>query len=243
MTSDPRTREPNGASSIYKGADGFWHGRVTVGVRDDGRPDRRHVMRKAKADVVRAVRDLERQRDGGSVRSAGRVWTVGEWLTYWVEEIAGSSGPREHAFGLPGRGERPPHPGGRRHRLDRLEPEHLERLYAEDAARGQLSGYARTRCTERSGRRSARRNDAVASRATRPRSRRHPEPEEIEVEPYTVEEVQRLLNAAGSGATVLGGLSRWRSGFGRVKRWGCAGRTSIWTAARCASGAAGSVPR
>jgi len=28
-----------GASSIYKGADGFWHGRVTVGVRDDGRPD------------------------------------------------------------------------------------------------------------------------------------------------------------------------------------------------------------
>ena len=89
MTSDPRTREPNGASSIYKGADGYWHGRVTVGVRDDGRPDRRHVMRKAKADVLRAVRDLERQRDGGSVRSAGRVWTVGEWLTYWVEEIAG----------------------------------------------------------------------------------------------------------------------------------------------------------
>lgn len=131
MTSDPRTREPNGASSIYKGADGFWHGRVTVGVRDDGRPDRRHVMRKVRADVVRAVRDLERRRDGGSVRSAGRVWTVGEWLTYWVEEIAGPA-VRENTLSayrvavnvhlIPGVGA---------HRLDRLEPEHLERLYAK----------------------------------------------------------------------------------------------------------------
>jgi hypothetical protein len=30
-------RKPNGASTIYEGADGYWHGRVTVGVRDDGR--------------------------------------------------------------------------------------------------------------------------------------------------------------------------------------------------------------
>ena len=37
-------RTPNGASSIYLGKDGYWHGRVTVGVRDDGSPDRRHVM-------------------------------------------------------------------------------------------------------------------------------------------------------------------------------------------------------
>ncbi len=43
MTGNKRSREPNGASTIYKGADGFWHGRVTVGVRDDGKPDRRHV--------------------------------------------------------------------------------------------------------------------------------------------------------------------------------------------------------
>src|SRR5690348_3742452 len=91
MTGDRRAREPNGASSIYKGADGFWYGRVTVGIKDDGRPDRRHVVRKVKAEAVRAVRDLERQRDSGSVRSAGRVWTVGVWLAYWVEEIAAPS--------------------------------------------------------------------------------------------------------------------------------------------------------
>jgi hypothetical protein len=27
-------RTPSGASSIYLGGDGYWHGRVTVGVRD-----------------------------------------------------------------------------------------------------------------------------------------------------------------------------------------------------------------
>ena len=83
-----RSREPNGASTIYRGKDGFWHGRVTVGVRDDGRPDRRHVMRKVKADAIKAVRELERQRGAGSMRLAGRVWTVGEWLTYWLDTIA-----------------------------------------------------------------------------------------------------------------------------------------------------------
>ena len=31
-------RQRNGSSSVYFGADGYWHGRVTVGVRDDGRP-------------------------------------------------------------------------------------------------------------------------------------------------------------------------------------------------------------
>nr|WTB36443.1 hypothetical protein OG781_08920 [Streptomyces sp. NBC_00830] len=37
-------------------ADGKWHGRVTVGIRDDGKPDRRHVERKTRAEVTAAVR-------------------------------------------------------------------------------------------------------------------------------------------------------------------------------------------
>lgn len=57
------TREANLRSSIYQGQDGYWHGRVMVGVRDDGSPDRRHVMAKEKAKVTAKVRRLERQRD------------------------------------------------------------------------------------------------------------------------------------------------------------------------------------
>ena len=77
-------RKPNGASSIYRGKDGYWHGRVTVGVRDNGAPDRRHVQGKTEAEVIRKVRDLERQRDSGAVRKPGQRWTVATWLTHWV---------------------------------------------------------------------------------------------------------------------------------------------------------------
>ena len=82
------TRQPNGASSIYLGNDGRWHGRVTVGIKDDGKPDRRHVSRTTRAEVTKLVRELEKQRDGGTVRKPGQAWTVKMWLTHWIENIA-----------------------------------------------------------------------------------------------------------------------------------------------------------
>jgi integrase len=88
-TADKRKgRAPNGASTIYKGREGSWHGRVTMGVRDDGRPDRRHVEAMTRAAATRKVRELERQRAAGTAGKPGRAWTVGQWLTHWVETIA-----------------------------------------------------------------------------------------------------------------------------------------------------------
>ncbi|MGQ0846132.1 MAG: tyrosine-type recombinase/integrase [Sporichthyaceae bacterium] len=187
-----RTRRPNGASSIYQGADGKWHGRVTVGVRDDGRPDRRHVERNTQAEVIRAVRELERARDGGQVRKAGRVWTVENWLDHWVENIAAASvrpssldayrvAVRVHLV-----------PGVGAHRLDKLEPEHLERLYAAMIAKGSKPATAhQAHRTMRTALGAALRRGHVthnvASIAKAPRV------EENEVEPFTVAEVQRLL--------------------------------------------------
>ncbi len=84
-------RRANGESSVYRGKDGYWHGRVTVGITDDGSPDRRHIMKKKEAAVRRAVRELERERDSGAVRKAGQRWTVKSWLTYWLENIAAPS--------------------------------------------------------------------------------------------------------------------------------------------------------
>jgi hypothetical protein len=83
-------RNPNRASSIYRGSDGYWHGRVSVGVRDDGRPDRRHVKSKTQVEVTRKVRQLERERDEGMVHKATdrRGWTVEAWLRHWLENIA-----------------------------------------------------------------------------------------------------------------------------------------------------------
>ena len=59
------SRNPNRASTVYLGAERNWHGRVTVGYREDGSLDRRHVRGKSKGVVVAKVRVLERQRDRG----------------------------------------------------------------------------------------------------------------------------------------------------------------------------------
>jgi hypothetical protein len=91
MTTKKSGRAPNGASTIYEDKNGRWHGRVTMGVRDDGTPDRRHVERKTRAEVTRAVRELEKQRDSGRVRKAGRSWTLEQWLTHWLDNIAAHS--------------------------------------------------------------------------------------------------------------------------------------------------------
>ena len=196
MTVTGRSRQPNGASSIYKGGDGYWHGRVTVGVRDDGRPDRRHVMRKNRADVVKAVRELEQQRGKGSVRDVGRMWTVGEWLTYWVENIAAPVVRENTLSGYRVAVRVHLIPGVGAHRLDRLDPEHLEKLYARMLATGSSPGTAhqvhrtiRTALGEAERRGRIQRNPAKLAKAPRLTER--------EIEPYSVAEVRALLEAAG----------------------------------------------
>lgn len=200
-----RAKRPDGASSIYFGKDGYWHGRVTVGVRDDGRPDRRHVMSKvSEAEVIRKVRELEKQRDAGKVRKPGRPWTVKAWLLHWVEEIAKPS-VRENTYAgyevavrvhlVPGVGA---------HRLDKLEPEHLERFYTKMLANGSKPATAhqahrtiRTALNHAMRRGHVTRN--VAMLAVPPRI------EDEEVEPYDIEEVQRLLAEAAK----LRNSARW----------------------------------
>ncbi len=191
------TRAPNGASSIYFGADGSWHGRVTVGVRDNGKPDRRHVRGKSEAEVTRKVRKLEQDRDAGTVRKPGRPWTVERWLTHWVENIAAPSVSENTIAGyrvavrvhlIPGLGA---------HRLDRLEPEHVEKLVQKMQRAGSAPATAhqayrtlRTALNEAVRRKHITENPVVIAKP--------PKLVEEEVEPYSVEQVQQLLTAASS---------------------------------------------
>ncbi len=123
------TRAPNGASSIYLGKDGSWHGRVTVGVLDDGKPDRRHIKRKTEGEVITAVRELERQRGTGKIRGPGRPWTVTEWLSHWVDCIAAPAVRPNTLVGYRVAVRNHLIPGIGAHRIDKLQPEHLERFY------------------------------------------------------------------------------------------------------------------
>ncbi|MEU3981430.1 tyrosine-type recombinase/integrase [Streptomyces sp. NPDC026672] len=190
-----RTRQPNGRSSIYQGKDGKWHGRVTVGIRDDGTPDRRHVERKTRAEVTAAVRELEKQRDAKTLAKPGKPWTVKAWLTHWVETIAPLAVNENTmvGYGVAVRKHLIPALGA--HRLDKLQPEHIERFYGQMQADGRKAGTIhqihrtfRTALNEAVRRGHLGRNPVQLAKAPRLR--------EEEVEPYTVEEVQRLLRAA-----------------------------------------------
>jgi integrase len=133
-------RKPNKRSSIYLGSDGWWHGWVTIGSKDDGSPDRRHRKARTEAAVTRKVRDLERTRDSGHLLGTGRPVTVGQWMETWLTTIAPrrirrstletTYAPKVRNRIIPGLG---------KHRLDRLTPEHIERFYTRLEAEGLAS--------------------------------------------------------------------------------------------------------
>ncbi|MET8492474.1 site-specific integrase [Streptomyces cellulosae] len=192
---EKRTRQPNGRSSIYLGSDGKWHGRVTVGVRDDGKPDRRHVERKTKAEVAAAVRELERQRDAGTVRKPGKPWTVKAWLRHWIENVAPLAVNDNTMVGYGVAVRKHLIPGLGAHRLDKLKPEHIEAFYAKMQANGSKPATAhQVHRTFRTALNEAVRRGHLGMNPVQ--LAKPPKVREYEVEPYTVQEVQRLLKAA-----------------------------------------------
>jgi integrase len=123
------TRKANGEGSIYQDRQGRWHAKVWMGLKDDGTPDRRHVTGSKRADVARKKKELERKRDQGAADSAGRGPTVHAWLDHWLDNIAIN---RVRPMTLEGyRSLVRLHLGPRlgKHRLDRMQPEHLEAAY------------------------------------------------------------------------------------------------------------------
>ncbi|MEV6986537.1 site-specific integrase [Sphaerisporangium sp. NPDC051017] len=148
MTETPereqRSRKPNGESTIYLGADGKWHGRITMGTKLDGTPDRRHVERKTEVEVVKALKELTKKRDTGQAGKAGRVQTVEQFGTYWLDTVLpiADRAPRTISdyrskcknwiFKYMGKV-----------RLDKVTAEHLENLYAEMLKDGQSPGHVR----------------------------------------------------------------------------------------------------
>lgn len=131
-------REPNGRSGIRQGKDGRWHTWVSVGVRADGTLERKHLSGPTAGDVRTQLDDLEQRRERGGGLPL-KVETLGEWLTYWLENVVKPKRAyktyeayrpivRQHII---------PHIGG--WRIDglrhRLEPEHVEALYAKLATK------------------------------------------------------------------------------------------------------------
>jgi integrase len=131
----PKARA-SGESSIFRDGEGRWHGFVSMGKKENGRRDRRHVSGAKRADVVAKVRAIEAKRDAGMIEAAGRAPTVGEWLDHWLDNIAARKVRPRTLESYRSTVRLHLRPGVGHHRLDRLQPEHLERLYAALADKG-----------------------------------------------------------------------------------------------------------
>ncbi|PRW61674.1 tyrosine-type recombinase/integrase, partial [Actinopolyspora mortivallis] len=189
-------RAPNGAGSVYYSeSDGKWHGRITLGVRDDGKPDRRHVMYKTEREVISALQKLEQWYREGTLRKPGKPWTVEGWLRHWVENIAPMNLRYKALTGYRTAVYRHLVPGIGAHRIDRIQPEHFEKFYTKLIESGlkpatvhQVHRTARTALGEAERRGHIGRNPVAVAKA--------PRVEEEEIEPIEPEDVQRILKAA-----------------------------------------------
>jgi integrase len=194
------SRTPNLRSSIYLGSDGWWHGRVTMGVKDDGSPDRRHRKARTEPEVTAKVRKLENERDAGKVNKPGRAPTLAEWMTTYLDTIcvrlvaSGTMAPRTlddyrsktRLWIIPLLGQ---------HRLDRLLPEHLDRAYTRMSEAG-LSPATVLKVHRILSRALAvaMRRDKVARNVTKLVDA--PSPEDVEINPLTADEARRVLAVA-----------------------------------------------
>jgi integrase len=106
-----------------------------VGFRLDVRPDRRHVSSTSRDVVVAKVRELERQRDSGTVSETSTP-TVAWWLEHWLTTIAPRRVRRRTLEGYESAVRKHLIPGIGRHRIGRLRPEHLDQLYTALLADG-----------------------------------------------------------------------------------------------------------
>ncbi len=191
-------RKPNRRSSIYLGSNGWWHGWVTGGTRDDGSPDRRHRNGYTEAEVTRKVQELERQRDTGRLSKAGANLTVGQWLETWLTTVAArrvrrstldsTYAPKVRNRIIPGLG---------RHRLDRLTPEHLERFYTNLDAEGLAPATVLQihRILSRALKVAVQRGYISRNVATLVDA---PFAQPQEIEPLTLDEAQRIVRLAAS---------------------------------------------
>jgi integrase len=192
------TRAPNGAGSVYfSEADGLWHGRIIVGVKDDGTPDRRHRTGKSEKEVNDKLDKLRADVAKGTLSKPGRVPTVAEWLTHWVENIESRTARFKTMEKHRGAVYKYLIPGVGAHRMDRIRSEHLEKLYTKIETSGQVSNYVvlQVHRTARAAFNEALRRGVIAGRNV-VSDARTPQIEEVEREPIEPDDAQRIITAA-----------------------------------------------
>lgn len=190
------TRAGNQRSSIFLAGDGRWYGFVTMGLRPDGSVDRRKRTGASRADVVRKVRALERERTEQTALPAGRSPHLEAWLTEWLKATALRVRPSTLS-GYTVDVYRHINPTIGKHHLDALQPEHIEHLYAVLLDSGLNAGSVHhvRRTLNKALNDAVRRRRLPRNPVTLAHTPRYDPPE---IEPLTVDEARRILAAAES---------------------------------------------
>lgn len=193
----PRKRADQTTTSIYQGADGYWHARVAMGKRPDGSTHRRHLQRRSKAELTDAVRELERQRDAGEYRWLAEDLTLQTWLEHWLEVILPMTARWKTRSTYRSQMHRHVIPALGPWKMGEIQPEHLEEHYRRMRSDGHsvhtvraVHRVLRSALNEAVRRRRLGTNPAIVARP--------PRGEDVEVEPLTIQECRRVIQAAQS---------------------------------------------
>lgn len=188
-------RAAAGESTIYRDAAGRWHGYVSMGLKDNGARDRRHVSAQRRADVVSRVRALEQRRDAGTAGGPRRVMTLAAWLDHYLDSIAARKVRPSTLVRYRQLAANQLVPKLGHHRLDRLQPEHLDKAYGEllDGGLSPTSVLQAHRVLSRALKIAVQRDKVARNVATLVDP---PSAVRSEVQPLTMQEARRVLTLA-----------------------------------------------
>ena len=126
-----RGKRGNGEGSIYQDNDGRWRAVVDLGWRR-GQRRRKYLSGRTRAEVAGKLRKVLDEQDAGlEISTDGLAPTVEAWLTHWLDKIAARKLRPSTLATYRGYVNNRIVPNIGRHRLDQLQPEHLERLDAQ----------------------------------------------------------------------------------------------------------------
>jgi integrase len=192
-----RKKRPITVAVLGPDAAGRYCAFLTVGVKPNGKPDRRKRSGKTVAEVEEKIRQLEDQRGADGVGAAGRVPTVEAWVGHWLINIIKPR--RKHKTFTSYRTAITqyivPYLGA--HRLDKLGPEHVEYMYAEMARRGLAASAPLAYRTLRAAINVAmKRDDRIRRNAATIAGSPAGDDDEAEIEPLTIAEAQHVVEVA-----------------------------------------------
>lgn len=79
-------RRGNGEGSVYQRKDGKWAAVITVGVKENGKPDRKFLYGKTRKEVADKLREAQNKLDVGVIPGGDNV-LFSAWIRNWLEVV------------------------------------------------------------------------------------------------------------------------------------------------------------